>query len=162
MAPAELSRKLAVRLAGGVAPLLLGLALAGMFPPAPCASTTERVVVDRHTGLALYGIDPVAYFTEGKPVTGRQDFEHRHAGAIWRFDNEGNRAAFVADPDIYMPRYGGYDPVGIGRGLATPGYPALWVVFDQRLYLFYTAEARQAFLANPAPVIASASARWPI
>ena len=28
------------------------------------------------------------------------------------------------------------------------------------VYLFYTAEARAAFVANPAPVIASASARW--
>ncbi len=44
--------------------------------------------------------------------------------------------------------------------VATPGFPALWVVFDQRLYLFYTAEARAAFVANPTSVIASASARW--
>ena len=100
------------------------------------------------------------YFCDGKPVPGRQDSEHGHAGAIWRFDNEGNRAAFAADPDVYMPRYGGYDPVGIGRGLATPGFPAVWIVFDQRLYLFYTPEARQTFIADPASVIASASARW--
>ena len=59
-----------------------------------------------------------------------------------------------------MPRYGGYDPVGVSRGLATPGFPALWVVFEERVYLFYTAGARQAFIANPAPVIASASAHW--
>src|SRR5207244_12096850 len=85
------------------------------------AATTERVVVDRHTGLALYGVDPVAYFTERKPVPGRPEFEYSYAGAVWRFDNEGNRAAFAADPDVYMPRYGGYDPVGISRGLATPG-----------------------------------------
>jgi hypothetical protein len=129
-------------------------------PSTPHAATTERVVVDRHTGLALYGIDPVAYFTDGKPVEGRPEVELTHAGAVWRFDNEGNRGAFAADPEVYMPRFGGYDPVGISRGLATPGYPALWVVHDERLYLFYTAEARAAFLANPAAIIASAAARW--
>src|SRR5688572_4501869 len=145
---------------GAVVPLALGLVLAEINAPAPRASTTERIVVDRHTGLALYGIDPVAYFTEGKPVHGRSDFEYSHAGAVWRFNNEGNRAAFAADPDVYMPRYGGYDPVGISRGHATPGFPALWVVFDERLYLFYTADARAAFVANPTSVIASASARW--
>lgn len=134
--------------------------LAGVHAPAPRASTTERVVVDQHTGLAVYGIDPVAYFTERKPVPGRADFEYSHAGVVWRFVNEGNRAAFAADPDVYMPRYGGYDPIGISRGVATPGFPALWVVFEQRLYLFYTPDARAAFIANPAPVIASASARW--
>ena len=124
------------------------------------ATTTERIVVDRHTGLALYGVDPVGYFTERKPVSGKPDFEYRYAGAIWRFENEGNRAAFAADPDVYMPRYGGYDPVGVSRGLATPGFPALWTVFEQRLYLFYTADARATFMADPAGVIASASARW--
>jgi YHS domain-containing protein len=141
-------------------PLLFGLALATVTPPPSRAVTTERVVVDRHTGLALYGVDPVGYFTDGKPVPGRADFEYGYAGAIWRFDNEGNRAAFATDPEVYMPRYGGYDPVGVSRGRATPGFPALWVVFDQRLYLFYTAEARAAFIADPASVIASASARW--
>jgi hypothetical protein len=59
-----------------------------------------------------------------------------------------------------MPRYGGYDPVGIARGVSTAGSPDLWVVYDERLYLFYTAQARQAFIADPALVIASASARW--
>ena len=124
------------------------------------ATTTERIVVDRHTGLALYGVDPVGYFTDRKPVPGKADFEYRYAGAIWRFENEGNRAAFAADPDVYTPRYGGYDPVGVSRGLATPGFPALWTVFEQRLYLFYTADARAAFMADPAAVIALASARW--
>ena len=131
-----------------------------MFATALRAATTERIVVDRHTGLAIYGVDPVAYFTDRKPVAGREEFEHRFAGAVWRFDNDSNRAAFIADPNVYMPRYGGYDPVGIARGVSTAGYPDLWVVHDERLYLFYTAAARQVFIADPALVIASASARW--
>ena len=97
------------------------LAVVGAVASAPRAATTERVVVDRHTGLALYGIDPVAYFTDRKPVAGRADFEYRYAGAVWRFDNEGNRAAFAADPEVYMPRFGGYDPVGVARGLCDAG-----------------------------------------
>jgi len=142
-----------------LAAALVGLAFA-VHVPLLRATTTERVVVDRHTGLALYGVDPVGYFTERKPVAGKPDFEYRYAGAIWRFENEGNRAAFAADPDVYTPRYGGYDPVGVSRGLATPGFPALWTVFEQRLYLFYTADARAVFMADPPAVIASASARW--
>jgi hypothetical protein len=125
------------------------------------AADTERVVVDRHTGLAIYGIDPVAFHTKRKPTEGREEFELRHAGAIWRFENEGNRAAFIKDPAIYMPRYGGYDPIGIARGIATPGYPALWSVVETRLYLFYTAEAQKIFLADPRAAVAAADARWP-
>ena len=144
----------------GAGVLALALALVGANPPAPRAATTERVVVDRHTGLALYGVDPVAYFTDRKPIAGRAEFEYRFAGAIWRFDNEGNRAAFASDPGVYMPRFGGYDPVGIARGVSTPGYPELWVVIEDRLYLFYTAEARAAFVASPATVLNAAESRW--
>lgn len=142
---------------GAIVALVVALAV---VPMALRAATTERVVIDRHTGLAIYGVDPVAYFTAGKPVVGKAEFEHRHAGAIWRFDNEGNRAAFAADPEVYMPRFGGYDPVGIARGLSTPGFAELWVVHNDRLYLFYTADARKTFQDNPASVIAAASARW--
>jgi hypothetical protein len=131
-----------------------------LFAGMASAATTERVVTDRHTGLALYGVDPVAYFTERKPVAGRPEFEYRYAGAIWRFDNEGNRAAFATDPQVYVPRFGGYDPFGVARGVSTAGYPQLWLVVEDRLYLFYTAQARAAFLADPAAVIAAAEARW--
>lgn len=125
------------------------------------AAGAERFVVDRHTGLALYGIDPVGFYTKKKPTEGREEFELRHSGVIWRFENEGNRAAFTQDPAIYMPRYGGYDPIGVARGVATPGYPALWSVVENRLYLFYSADAQKVFLADPKAVIAAADARWP-
>ena len=154
MTAAPRSRKRYVYLAS------LALALAGLAS-IPHAATTERVVIDRHTGLAIYGIDPVAYFTNRAPTAGREDFEFRHAGAVWRFDNEGNRAAFAADPEVYMPRFGGYDPLDVARGVATPGKPALWVVSAQRLYLFYTADSRAAFIADPARIITGAAARWP-
>jgi hypothetical protein len=146
--------------AGAVCALALAVTLCASALSHVCAATTERVVTDRHTGLAIYGIDPVAYFTHRKPVMGRAEFEHRYAGAIWRFENEGNRAAFAADPKVYMPRFGGYDPVGIARGVSTPGYPELWTLIKDQLYLFYTAQTRAAFLADPAAAVAAAEARW--
>jgi hypothetical protein len=59
-----------------------------------------------------------------------------------------------------MPRFGGYDPVGIARGVTTPGYPQLWVIAKDRLYFFYTEQARAAFVADPAAAIAAAEANW--
>ena len=148
-------------LRAGAAAVVFALVAALGSPTALRAATTERVVTDRNTGLAIYGVDPVAYFTDKKPIVGRAEFEFRFAGTIWRFRNEGNRAAFVADPRTYMPRFGGYDPVGIARGISTPGYPQLWAIAKDRLYLFYTAQARAAFLADPGAAIAAAEARWP-
>jgi len=141
--------------------LAVALALALLCFPRVDAATTERVVTDVMTGLAVHGIDPVAYFTDGTPLYGRPDQEARYAGVIWRFRNEGNKAAFIADPDIYMPRYGGYDPIGIGRAVAVPGNPLLWAMVGERVYLFYNEEARARFMANPNEAILHADNKWP-
>jgi hypothetical protein len=124
-------------------------------------STTERIVVNRYSGLAIEGFDPVAYFTEAQPVLGLPDFEAAEAGAVWRFHNAGNRDAFAAHPEIYGPQFGGYDPIDVARGVAYAGNPRFFVVTGQRLYLFGREESRNAFAANPAKFLKDARARWP-
>lgn len=125
------------------------------------AATTELVVADRLTGLAIGGYDPVAYYTDSRPVPGSADFELSFAGAIWRFCNPGNRAAFAARPDIYMPQYGGYDPVGVARGNAVAGNPVFWLIVADRLYLFFDGARRDAFAADPRHGVAEADRKWP-
>jgi hypothetical protein len=141
---------------------LLAAFLASLDPDlAARAATTERVVVSRHSGLAIEGFDPVAYFTDAEAAPGLPDFEASEAGAVWRFRNAGNRASFVAHPEIYGPRFGGYDPVDLGRGVTYAGNPRFWAIVDRRLYLFGREEHRDAFAANPAPFLKEAAARWP-
>jgi hypothetical protein len=141
--------------------LALLLALVAAVAAPSRAAVTERIVTDLHTGLALNGYDPVAYFTNAAPVVGRPEYEYRFKEVIWRFDNEGNRAAFARNSDLYVPRFGGYDSVAIARGVALPGNPAYWTIVDDRLYLFYSPEALASFKADPAIAIAAAEARWP-
>lgn len=125
------------------------------------AATTEYLVVNPHTGLAIDGFDPVAYYTEGAALLGRETIEFSYAGAVWRFRNEGNRAAFAADPEIYMPQYGGYDPVDIARGAAVAGNPREWLVWGTQLFFFQTPEARTAFGADRDQIMEAAHAQWP-
>jgi hypothetical protein len=136
-------------------------ALAGLSRPAQ-AATTERVVVNRFTGLAIEGFDPVAYFVDARPVIGLESFEASQAGAVWRFHNAGNRASFVAHPDIYGPQFGGYDPSDLARGVTVAGNPRFWLVAGQRLYLFGREENRDAFAADPRRFLAQANSRWPV
>jgi hypothetical protein len=124
------------------------------------AATTELVVVDRNTGLAIGGFDPVAYFTNGTPTLGDGDHEFGYAGAIWRFHNAGNRWAFMTDVDLYAPRFGGYDVVGLARGVAVAGNPLVWLIAGDRLYLFYSDAARQAFSEDPITILAAATRNW--
>jgi YHS domain-containing protein len=131
------------------------------MPSLAPAATTERVVSDTHTGLAINGVDPVAYFTDAAPLVGFAEYEYQYAGVVWRFRNEGNRAAFMAHPEVYMPRFGGYDAVAIGRALVLPGNPQLWAIVGERLYLFHSEEARARFMTRPDEAIALADSKWP-
>lgn len=129
--------------------------------PVLLAAETEQVVVNRHSGLAIDGFDPVAYFTDATAAKGEPDIEVSQNGAIWRFRNEANRAAFVARPDIYGPQFGGYDPVDVARGKAVPGRAQLWMVSGSRLYLFSREESLAAFAADPGNTLKRATGEWP-
>jgi hypothetical protein len=142
----------------------LVLAAAGLFMNVlPIrAATTDRIVIDRHTGLAISGYDPVGYFVDGRARPGRGDLEYAFAGGVWRFRNEGNRAAFMTDPHVYVPRFGGYDPVAVARGVALPGDPRLWHLEGQRLYLFFSTDDQAAFVLDVERTAATADRKWPL
>ena len=107
--------------------------------------------MNRYTGLAIEGFDPVAYFTDAtRRAAACRISRRREAGAVWRFRNEGNRASFVAHPEIYGPQFGGYDPIDLARGVTYAGNPRFWLIAGQRLYLFGREENRDAFAADPA------------
>ncbi len=125
------------------------------------AAFTERVVSDRHTGLAIGGYDPVAYFTDAKALPGSPGLEAAQGGAVWRFRNADNRKFFLARPEIYAPQFGGYDPVDLARGAIVAGQPQLWLVVGSRLYLFSREDNRDAFAAKPGHFAGEAGNRWP-
>jgi hypothetical protein len=130
-------------------------------PPIARAAAAGQIVVDWHTGLAIDGYDPVAFFTDGRPTEGSPDLELRYGGVVWRFANSGDRAAFAASPDVYMPQYGGYDPLGIARGVAVAGNPNVWLIAGEKLFLFYDDDRRTKFAADPDRVIGPADRKWP-
>lgn len=160
MTAARRQRKASARLAL----LALGLSL-GSFLATGAASAQstrdERAIINPNSGLGLSGFDPVAYFTDHRPLMGDPGLEFTKSGAVWRFANEGNRSAFVDNPGVYMPRFGGYDPVAIARGTSVPGHPLFWSVIADRLYLFYDEAARTAFNADPGRYIDMAERKWP-
>jgi hypothetical protein len=122
--------------------VLRGLAACGGICSPLVWATEGPIVVNPNTGLAISSFDPVAYFTGRKPIFGQPDLELRVEGVVWRFRNEGDPAAFADHPEIYTPRFGGYNPVAIARGQSVPGHPLFWAVTGERLYLFYSADAR--------------------
>ncbi|MFT6255288.1 MAG: YHS domain-containing protein, partial [Granulosicoccus sp.] len=60
------------------------------------------------SGIAIRGTDTVAYFTQGKPVKGSDEFTTEWQGVTWKFASQMHLDLFVATPEKYAPHYGGY------------------------------------------------------
>src|SRR5688500_7266928 len=124
------------------------------------AQAAGEINVDS-SGLALKGYDPVAYFTDGKPVEGKAEFTARHDGATYRFASAANRDAFVAAPAKYAPQYGGYCAFGTASGYKAPIEPDAWTVVDGKLYLNYNRSVRSKWSSDIPGYIRKADAQWP-
>ncbi|MDP6344517.1 MAG: YHS domain-containing (seleno)protein [Alphaproteobacteria bacterium] len=112
-------------------------------------------------GRAIGGFDPVAYFTMGKPVKGSGDFTAEWQGATWRFVSAANRDAFIAGPEKYAPQYGGYCAYAVSQGYTASIEPEAWHLVNGKLYLNYSLEVWQTWLADRDAYIAAADRNWP-
>ncbi len=112
-------------------------------------------------GVAVGGYDPVAYFTQGKPVKGSADVTTSYEGATWRFASAENRAAFQADPVKYAPQFGGYCAYAVALGHTAKAEPDAWTIHDGKLYLNYDKSVQALWEKDIPGYIAKADANWP-
>ncbi|APW42486.1 YHS domain-containing (seleno)protein [Rhodoferax saidenbachensis] len=110
---------------------------------------------------ALGGYDPVAYFTEQKPVKGAAQFAASYKGVEWRFSSVENRNKFLADPEHFAPQYGGYCAWAVAQGYTASGDPQRWKIVDNKLYLNYDAEVQKKWEKNIPEFVKSADKNWP-
>ena len=142
---------------------VLSTALLGAVAPAQAADEVNVVPGLSIAGapLALHGYDPVAYFTEGGPRRGSDQFVHVHDGAAYRFSSEAHLEAFAADPARYLPAYGGFCAFGVSVGKKFDGDPNLWKIEDGKLYLNLNEEIYETFLEDVDGNIRKADGNWP-
>jgi YHS domain-containing protein len=111
--------------------------------------------------VAIKGYDPVAYFSEKRPVPGKPEYSAAHEGAIYHFASAANRDAFAAAPAKYAPQYGGYCAFGVASGYKAPIEPDAWTVFDGKLYLNYNQQIRSRWTRDIPSHVRAADANWP-
>jgi YHS domain-containing protein len=109
----------------------------------------QHVIADSRSGLALFGYDPVGYHSHMQALVGKPAFELMNNGLVWRFSSDANRAVFAADPDAYIPRFGGHDGERVGAGVMVIGDPELFLMVSGEVVFFRNAEGRQKFADDP-------------
>ncbi len=125
------------------------------------AFAAEPVYRTGFSDVAVSGYDPVAYFTDNKPVKGSKEFSTRWSGAEWRFASAAHRDAFLADPAKYAPEFGGYCAYAVSQGTIASSDPTEWKIVDGKLYLNYNHDIATTWERDVAGFIAKAKANWP-
>lgn len=127
----------------------------------PAAAKDAPVYTGLFSNTAVGGYDPVAYFTEHKPVKGDKRFVHQWQGAEWRFSSAENRDRFAAAPERYAPQYGGYCAWAVSQGYTASGDPQYWKLVGDKLYLNYDASVQKKWEADIPGFIQKADQQWP-
>lgn len=118
------------------------------------------IYTGRFSDVAVGGYDPVSYFS-GTPQEGDKQFAHEYQGAQFRFVSQANLDAFKADPQAYLPQYGGYCAWAAAQGKTAKGDPRYWRIVDGKLYLNYDAKIQMKWEADIPGFIEKADAEWP-
>ena len=119
------------------------------------------LVVGAVQAAGLDGYDPVSYFTGGAPVKGTGAFAAEFHGEQYLFSSTGNRDAFLAAPQRYLPQFGGYCAYAVSIGKLAPGDPQVFKVVDGKLYLNVTRRAATLWEQDIPGNIRSAETNWP-
>jgi YHS domain-containing protein len=129
--------------------LMLGLAAACFSGP----------LLAQSPSVTLKGHDPVAYFTEGRPVKGSTTINYDFDDARYLFSSQKNRDRFAASPDRYTPQYSGLCATGMALGMKAEADPTVWKIVDGKLYVFSSTQAREKF-EQDASMLAKSQQNW--
>lgn len=118
-----------------------------------------------NSNIALQGYSPVSYLDLGIAQKGVKQFKSTHNKVIYYFISAEQKATFDANPEKYLPQYGGFCAFGVYAGAKFRPDPNKFIVKDGKYFLYlYNLEldAQQLWLAesNHGKLVATANKNW--
>ncbi len=141
--------------------LTIACSLANPAVAEPTPSPTKTLVLKNKEGAAILGYDPVAYFTDGRPIMGNAKFKSTYNGASYHLASAEHKALFDKTPSKYAPAYGGYCGYAASINRLSPISPDWWQIVDGRLVLQHNKKAFDLFNQALKENTAKADANWP-
>jgi YHS domain-containing protein len=131
-------------------------------PPAKISQEKPVDEINNQRGLALRGYDPVAYFTDKKPIEGKPDITYQWKGATYHFATVEHRELFQRDPEHYAPQFGGYCAYAVSLGTTADGDPFQWAVDNDKLFVNNNAIAYALWNKSRSKNIRRGDVNWPL
>jgi YHS domain-containing protein len=140
----------------------LAVAAYFLFFKEPHFEATDGYLVNLDDkGVIIEGYDPVAYFTDSKPVKGDAKFTTKFEGAAYWFASAEHADLFKADPKKYAPQYGAFCGYAVSIGKLRPVNPEIFQIENGRLILQHTQEAYNLFNKDLKTSVDKADMKWP-
>lgn len=105
------------------------------------------------------GYDLVSYFKDG-PVRGSGNHSAAYKGVTYIFANKANKEMFQANPETYLPAYGGYCAYGVRAGRKVIVDPLAWKIVDGKLYLNLNDNVQKIWQKDISGNITLANENW--
>ena len=140
--------------------VVLGLVV-GIAGSAAAGADSSVPAVNAAEGIGLKGYDPVSYFINGAPTKGSEQYSYLWTGVTYRFASAGNLEKFKADPEKYLPQYGGYCAYAMSLDRIADIDPSRWAIVNGKLYLNNGFVAEKLWSLNKSGNIVSADRNWP-
>jgi len=139
---------------------LFQLALFVSLATSVLAQSKTLLNLDKNS-IAIQGYDPVAYFTDNKPIKGQPAFSSSYHGATYLFASKDHKTLFDNAPDKYEPAFGGYCAFGVSRNKLVEIDPEAFQIVDGRLLVQYSKNIRDDFNKDTRGNLTKANANWP-
>ncbi len=104
---------------------------------------------------ALQGYCPVTYLTANKAEKGDPAHQVRYAGELYYFTSDEAMKKFISKPDLYLPQLGGWCAMALGGpyGNKFEGDPQVFMLQQNKLFLFSSPRAKNAYFEKPEGVL---------
>ena len=139
---------------------LLTLAFAVLTATASPLLAGDLVNVAGASKIAVNGYDPVAFFTDARPVNGSPFISASYQGATYLFSSEAHKSLFTASPAKYAPQYGGFCAFGVAIDKLFPVDITTWQVKNGKLYLNLNGDILKKFNSEFDGNVAKADKNW--
>ncbi|MEQ1676753.1 MAG: YHS domain-containing (seleno)protein [Chitinophagaceae bacterium] len=140
--------------------MLITIIITGcMSSPKPQAGKAFNNVDEN--GVILDGYDPVAFFTDNKPVKGEEQFRFTYDEAVYHFASKEHLDRFKANPEKYKPQFGGWCAYAVSLGRVAPINVNTFSIVDGRLFIQHNQRAVNGWNKDVPGNIILADKYWP-
>lgn len=111
--------------------------------------------------LAVHGMDTVVLASLNAVASGNAAHTIVNDGVAYYFASKASADLFEANPEKYMPQYGGFCAYAVAVGKKFDGDPRFADIVDGKLYLFVNDAIFEKYKQDKANILAAAEKTWP-